>query len=334
MLGRLLPHLPGNNNPDILIGSSTSDDAGVYRISSDQALVQTVDFFTPIVDDPYDFGRISAVNSLSDVYAMGGRPLTALNIFCFPEGDLPEDVMLDILRGGAEICTQANVALLGGHSVSDKELKYGLSVTGVVHPDKVISNAGGQPGDALYLTKPLGTGLISNALMNGVAADDIIQSAVDSMIRLNRIPAELAVAVGVHAMTDITGFGLLGHLSEVIRASGLEAVISAFSLPVLPGAMQIAGSGSYFSGGERKNQSFVESTLVIDPGVEEAWVRLAVDPQTSGGLLIAISVEKCKDFEESMQEAGEKAWKIGCLEQGEPGRIRLQATYSESDSPS
>lgn len=205
--------------PNVLVGRSTADDAGIFRITEDTALVQTVDFFTPIVDDPGDFGRIAAANSLSDVYAMGGKPLTALNILAFPDGELDEDVLVNILMGGEQICEQAGVAMLGGHSVSDRELKYGLSVTGIVHPDRIITNAGAQPGDDLLLTKPLGSGLICTAMMNDAVDLSIVEKAVGSMIRLNRTASEEAVRFRASAMTDVSGFGLLGHALEMAKAS-------------------------------------------------------------------------------------------------------------------
>ena len=304
--------LPRSNHPNLLIGPDSLDDAGVYQVNESLALVQTVDFFTPIVDDAYDFGRVSAANSLSDVYAMGANPVTALNIVAFPEDDLPVEVLADILRGSADICETAGVAVAGGHSVSDKELKFGLAVTGLVDPrDGLLTNAGAKPGDILLLTKPLGTGLISNAMMNDAADSEYVMAMTEVMVRLNRAAAEEARRHGVSAVTDITGFGLLGHAREMAHASRVTVELQASALPALPGALDIAASGSYFSGGERRNLKFVQRSGRIHPEVPEAQKRLAADPQTSGGLLIAIPETEEAALRKSLERRGEKLWRIG-----------------------
>jgi selenide, water dikinase len=227
--------LPAQHDRDLLVGTSTADDAGVYRLSDDLALVQTVDFFTPIVDDPYDFGRIAAANALSDVYAMGGRPLTALNLVAFPLERLGPDVLAAILRGGLDVCEEAGVTVAGGHSIDDPEPKFGLAVTGLVHPREVLTNAGGRPADALVLTKPLGVGAISTAWKRGTASPGLLAAAVAVMTELNAAAAEAARDAGAHALTDVTGFGLLGHLHSLALASGVAAEIDAAAVPAIDG---------------------------------------------------------------------------------------------------
>lgn len=325
MLDRILGKPPARNDPDLLVGPSTFDDAGVYRVSDSLALVLTVDFFTPIVDDAHDFGRIAATNSLSDVYAMGGTPVTALNVVAFPDDKLPDHVLADILQGSAAVCEEAGVAIAGGHSVSDEELKFGLAVTGILDPgDGVLSNAGARPGDVLLLTKPLGTGLVANAMMNDAADDDWVRASTESMTRLNRVASELARAHNAHAVTDITGFGLLGHARELALASRVTARFSAEALPALPGALEVASSGSFFSGGEHKNRAFVERFAQIETSIPERLRRLAVDPQTSGGLLLALAPRDADMFSAAIAERGERAWRVG--EIVERGRFLLALT--------
>ncbi|MBZ0264784.1 selenide, water dikinase SelD [bacterium] len=311
MLDRVLPMLPKSTHPDLLIGTSTLDDAGVFRVREDLALVQTVDFFTPIVDDAYDFGRIAAVNSLSDIYAMGGKPITALNILAFPEGNLPEEVMVDILQGSALVCEEAGAAVAGGHSVSDKELKFGLSVTGVIHPDKVIRNNTANAGDRLFLTKPLGTGLLSTAMMNDAADPLHIENAINWMAMLNRDASVLAVKHSVSAMTDVTGFGLLGHLSEMIGSRDISVTLQTSKLPSLDGAFEVAESNSFFSGGERRNLKHVQEILDIASTVPYPLVRLVSDPQTSGGLLIALGESEAESFIDECTNRSIDCWEIG-----------------------
>ena len=272
---------------NVIVGIGTGDDAGVYRISESAALIQTVDYITPIVDDPFTFGRIAACNSLSDVYAMGGRPLTALNVVCFPTGKFTLDILTEILRGGLAAIEESGARLLGGHSVADPELKYGLSVTGIVHPDRVVRNDTPREGDALVLTKPLGTGVIATAIKAGQAAAGTVEPFVRSMTALNRTAAELMVAYGAHACTDITGFGLIGHAREMLGGNALELVIDAGSVPLLPGARE-AAAGGYIPGGMYRNRDFVGDLCSFTPAVSQATRDLVLDPQTSGGLLIAV----------------------------------------------
>jgi len=284
----VLADLPMQSHPNLLVGRGTADDAGVIRVRDDLALIQTLDFFTPIVDDPETFGRIAATNSLSDVYAMGGTPLTAMNIVCFPRQTLPLDVLRDVLRGGLEMIHQAGALLVGGHSVEDPELKYGLSVTGTVHPDRVITNAGAQPGDRLILTKPLGTGVLATAIKGGLATPEAEAEGVRWMTTLNRDAAEAMQEVGVHACTDITGFGLLGHSLELAVASGVTLELRASQVPLLSWARDLASMGM-LPAGSFANRKYCERAITVDDGVEPLLVDLLADAQTSGGLLIAVA---------------------------------------------
>ena len=254
--------MPKITDKNVLVGNSTADDAAVYRISDTLAIVETVDFFTPIVDDPYWYGAIAAANSLSDVYAMGGRPAFALNVVGFPRrsADTPLSFLKEILRGGAEKAKEAGIDIVGGHSIDDNEPKYGLCVTGFVHPDRIWRNVGGRPGDKLVLTKPIGTGIITTALRAGKADDQWVQSAVQSMARLNRTAAELASAVEVHACTDITGFGLLGHLREMLGQGDIGAQLTFSAIPILAGARELAVQG-FVPGGTSRNQEFLEACV-------------------------------------------------------------------------
>jgi selenide,water dikinase len=287
-LGRVMKTLPRIVDPALLVGSDTLDDAAVYRLTEDLALVQTVDFFTPVVDDPYDFGRIAAANAFSDVYAMGGRPLTALNIVCFPTDVLPLEYLSRILQGGAEIARQAGATIVGGHTIDDPEPKYGLAVTGLVKPGEQLTNAGAQAGDVLILTKPLGTGIIATAIKQGKASEESIAAATASMAGLNKEGAEVARTHGAHALTDITGFGLLGHLTEMCGAAGVGAQLWVERLPVLPGAADLATAG-VVPGGTRRNLEYVEAWTRFDPGLA-LWERyLCADAQTSGGLVLAVA---------------------------------------------
>jgi selenide,water dikinase len=277
----VLPRVPRLQSANVLVGFETSDDAGVYKLGEECALVQTVDFFTPIVDDPYTFGAIAAANSLSDVYAMGGRPLTALSILCWP-GERDLDDLEEILRGGAEKMVEAGCTILGGHSVKDEEIKFGYSVTGLVEPGRVWTNAGAKPGDELFLTKPLGTGIISTALKRGIARQEDVLAATESMLRLNRMPPDLAV----HGATDVTGFGLLGHAREMALASGVTIQIDAQAVPAFPGALDYAAQGAQ-PGGLKNNREFTEPCVRYARQVESSLDALLYDPQTSGGLLLA-----------------------------------------------
>jgi selenide,water dikinase len=286
-LEHVIGMLPSVEHPDLLVGSDTLDDAAVYRLTDEIALVQTVDFFTPVVDDPYDFGRIAAANALSDVYAMGARPLTALNIVCFPSGTLPLESLGRILQGGSAVARLAEVTIVGGHTIDDPEPKYGMAVTGLVVPGTEITNAAVRPGDVLILTKPLGTGIVATAIKQGKASPEAISEATEVMAELNKDAAEVARAHGVRAVTDITGFGLLGHLGEMCRASGVSMEIWFDRLPFLAAAQSLVRAG-VAPGGTGRNLEYVASWTVFDESLEQ-WQRLlAADAQTSGGLVLAV----------------------------------------------
>jgi len=269
------------------MGMERAEDAGVYRLRDDLAIVQTVDFFTPIVDDPCTFGQIAVANALSDVYAKGGRPLTAMNIVCFPVKAMDIAILRDILRGGLDKMREAGVVLIGGHTIEDAELKYGLSVTGVIHPTRVVMNNGARAGDRLILTKPLGTGIISTALKGGEASDAAVARATKSMAALNRKASELMLTVDVHACTDVTGFGLLGHACEMVEGTDVGFVIHAESVPFFPEARGYAEMGMV-PGGTTRNRDFRQRMVTIDKGVPDYMADILFDPQTSGGLLIAV----------------------------------------------
>jgi selenide,water dikinase len=289
-LGQVIEAMPRSDDPDLLVGNDKLDDAAVYRLSSTDALVQTVDFFTPVVDDPYDFGRIAAANAFSDVYAMGGRPLTALNIVCFPSATLPLEYLGRILAGGAEMAKAAGATIVGGHTVDDPELKYGLAVTGIIKPGEQLTNAAAAPGDVLILTKPLGVGIISTAIKAGTASLPAVIAATASMAELNRDAAKVARDHGVRALTDISGFGLLGHLTEMCRASGVGAEIWFDGLPLLLEAEALARQG-VVPGGTKRNLEYVQPWTSFAAGLEEWQKHLVSDAQTSGGLLMACSAE-------------------------------------------
>jgi selenide,water dikinase len=315
--------LPFQVHPDLLVGLEAPDDAGVYRLTPELALIQTVDFFTPVVNDPYQFGAIAAANALSDVYAMGGRPLTALNIACFPLKTTPADDLKAILRGGLDKLHEAGALLVGGHSVEDPELKYGLAVTGVVHPDKIFTKRGALPGDKLILTKPLGSGIIATALKGRLASATAEAAMIRVMSRLNRAAAEALEGLEVHAVTDITGFGLLGHGLEMAQASQAELTISAGRVPVLAFARQYAAMG-LVPAGSHANRRFCEKHLYVDPGVGQIEVDLLSDAQTSGGLLIALAAPHGRVLLDRLRERGvEEAAVIGEVTGAGMGRIRV-----------
>ncbi len=288
LLAPVVGALPQSSDPNLLVGTSTSDDAGVYRISEDLALVQTADFFTPIVDDPYDFGRIAATNALSDVYAMGGRPVCALNLVAWSIDELGSEMLSEVLRGGNDVVTAAGAVIVGGHTIDDREPKYGLAVTGVVDPAEVITNAGGRAGDALVLTKPLGSGAVTTALKKGLADESVLAGAVTVMTELNAAGARAARAAGVHGMTDVTGFGLLGHLHELALASGVTAVVQAAAVPAIAGVLELLEDDRSLAGGSRNNRRYAEEFASFDPSVDEVRRRLVTDAMTSGGLLVAL----------------------------------------------
>ncbi|MEN6414522.1 MAG: selenide, water dikinase SelD [Veillonellales bacterium] len=300
-LAGMLQQLPLQPDSRLLVGLETSDDAGVYQLDETTALIQTVDFFTPIVDDPYLFGQIAATNSLSDVYAMGGKPVTAMNIVAFPVCKLDTAVLLEILRGGLKKIKEAGAVLVGGHSIQDNEPKYGLSVTGIVHPRKILTNAGAKPGDALILTKALGTGVLTMAARaemfpQGVAA------AIRSMTRLNKSAAEVMGDFTIHACTDVTGFGLLGHLSEIVTASRVTAKINSRTLPILPEAKDAAAMG-FVPAGAYNTRGFLEH-IVFASDVAGSMEDLCYDPQTSGGLLMSVPAAESERLLADLQKAG------------------------------
>jgi selenide,water dikinase len=285
-LDQVLKSVPRAQDPNVLVGFDTSDDAGVYQLAPDLALVQTVDFFTPIVDDPYTFGAIAAANSLSDVYAMGGSPVSALSVLAYPaQGDL--DDLAEILKGGAAKMREASCAILGGHSVADDQIKFGYAVTGTVHPRRIKTNAGAQPGDALVFTKRIGSGVVSTALKRGIASAADVESSIAQMLELNRDACLAMLAFDVHACTDVTGFGLLGHAREMATASGVTLEIEVSAVRFLPGAVDYARRGA-LPGGLENNRDFVSCAVEVRAGVEPEIESLLYDPQTSGGLLISL----------------------------------------------
>jgi selenide, water dikinase len=306
--------LPAATAPELLVGSATSDDAAVWRISDQLALVQTVDFFTPVVDDPYDFGRIAAANALSDVYAMGGRPLTALNLVAWPLEQLGPDALREVLRGGMDVVRAAGAEVVGGHSIDDPEPKYGLAVTGAVHPDRVITNAGGRAGDALVLTKPLGAGAVVTARKRGHADDALLARAVETMAALNEQAGAAAVAAGASAMTDVTGFGLLGHLHGLARESGVAAQVDAAAVPALDGVERVLADGGGESGGSARNREYADGFASFDAGVAPWRARLVCDATTSGGLLVAIDPARASELPGPV---------VGRLVAGDPGAIAV-----------
>jgi selenide,water dikinase len=317
----VLNQLPGITDPNVLIGTKTADDAAVYRVNDDLAIVQTVDFFTPMVDDPYTYGQITAANALSDIYAMGAEPLFALNIVGFPANSLPLEVLAAILKGGADKAAEAGVSIIGGHTIIDAEPKYGLAVTAVIHPGKVISNAGARAGDRLILTKPLGTGIITAALKQGKASDDALAEATGVMIALNKGAAVAMVTVGVHACTDVTGFGLVGHLAEMVSGSGVGAEINFSKIPVISEALQLVRQG-IVPGSSIRNLEFIRDRLDIADGVSDDDLLVLADAQTSGGLLIAVSAEKADALRAELERQHVPLFEeIGAIVSDPSGRI-------------
>jgi selenide,water dikinase len=314
-LDPVLALLPRSDDPNLLVGTETADDAGVYRVAEDLAIVQSVDFFTPIVDDPYEFGRIAAANALSDLYAMAARPITALNVVAFSLQELGAQVLGEILRGGQDAVTEAGAVIVGGHSIDDPEPKYGLAVTGVAHPDRILTNAGGRAGDVLVLSKPLGVGVASTASKRGRAPDGLTDRAIAVMRELNRDASLAACDAGARALTDVTGFGLLGHLHELARASGLAAEVDAQAVPAIPGTLELlAGPDAPIAGGTRRNRAHAERFASFAEGVSEARRWLVCDAMTSGGLLAAVPAASAP---------AALGTPIGRLVTGEPGHIRV-----------
>ncbi len=290
-------------HPDLLVGIDNHDDSAVYKLSDEIAMVQSLDFFTPIVDDPYTFGQITAANAFSDIYAMGARPITALNIVGFPVDDMDNEILKDILRGGLNKIEETGAVLAGGHSIKDDELKYGLSVTGIVHPDKLISNKGAQAGDALILTKALGTGIVATALKQKIAPDNQVDTMIDSMTQLNKYAAEIAVNYPINAMTDVTGYGLIGHLLEMLDASEVDARIFADQLPLLPGTLEWAAK-NVIPAGLVANHKFYKPRVAIGSKISRIMELIAVDPQTSGGLLMSVPHDSAQALLDDLQAHG------------------------------
>jgi selenide, water dikinase len=307
VLAQVLGGLPEIDDPNVLVGNATADDAGVYRLNDDLALVLTVDFFTPIVDDPRSFGRIAAANSLSDIYAMGARPLSALAIAAFPEEGLPVTILSEILRGGAEKAREAGISVIGGHTIKDPEPKYGLSVTGVVHPDRVVRNSTAKAGDLLVLTKPLGTGILTTARRRDLLRDEDLAAAVASMEMLNRAASEAMIETGVSAATDVTGFGLIGHLREVTTASGIGAEIDSAAVPLFDEVIDLAARGCA-PGGTKTNLDQALSAGVTFADSVSPELRLGLcDAQTSGGLLIAVPEDRAERLLGELAKRGVEA---------------------------
>ena len=285
------------------MGIAGAEDAGVYKLTEDLAVIQTLDFFTPIVDDPYTFGQVAAANALSDVYAMGGRPITAMNIVCFPVKTMDMAILKDILKGSLDKLMEAEVTLVGGHSVEDNELKYGLSITGIIHPNKVLRNTGARAGDKLILTKSLGTGIINTSLKGDMASDEAVAKAIDCMTTLNRTASELMPDYDVSACTDVTGFGLLGHACEMVEGTDIGVKIYAQSVPYIPEAAEYAKMG-FLPGGLHRNRDFREHMVQIEQSVPEYLQDILYDPQTSGGLVIAVSESHAAGLLKKLSDAG------------------------------
>jgi selenide, water dikinase len=314
-LREALRDLPEPTDPNLLVGANTADDAAVYRLGPDLALVQSADFFTPIVDDPYDFGRIAGANAMSDIYAMGAEPMLALNLVAFSLAEHGHETLGEILRGGHDIAEEARVAIGGGHSIDDPEPKYGMAVTGTVHPDEVVTNAGGRPGDELHLSKPIGGGLVTTAAKRGLADDELVERGVATMTELNADASRRAVAAGATAMTDVTGFGLLGHLHELCAASGVAARVDAAAVPVIEGAEALATDERCIAGGSRRNAADAERFTAWSVAVSAERRTLLTDAMTSGGLLVAVPVERAADA---------PGVRIGELIEGSPGRTEVE----------
>jgi selenide,water dikinase len=308
--------LDSPSDPRVLVAADHADDAGVVKLTDDLAIVQTADFFTPIVDDPYAFGRIAATNALSDIYAMGGEPVSALNLVAYPLATLGGELLAEILRGGADAVAAAGASIVGGHSIDDPEPKYGLAVTGTVHPDRVLTNSGGRAGDALVLTKPLGAGAVATAIKRGLADGELVERAIEVMTTLNAAAAEQARAAGAHALTDVTGFGLLGHLHELAEASGLAAVLDAAAVPAIDGVLELLADERALAGGSKRNRADAEDWTTFLDDVPEPRRRLCCDAMTSGGLLAAVAPERASEID---------GWVVGRLVEGAPGTISVLA---------
>ena len=311
------------DHPDLLVGMDSPDDAGVYRITGDIAIIQTVDFFTPIVDEPYWFGQIAAANALSDIYAMGGKPVTAMNLVGFPSGKMDIGILREIIKGGIDKLNEAGVVLVGGHSVEDSELKYGLSVTGLVHPGKVLLKKNLKAGDRLVLTKPLGTGIINTAIKAGLATEELIGRVTSLMAALNKNAAGIMAKFDVHACTDITGFGLLGHVAEMLEGTGVGIEIRASQVPVITEAFEFASMG-FVPAGTHKNRDFRKDMVEFSPGIDNVMKDILFDPQTSGGLLISVSKTEASALVNELKNAGvPESAVIGNVVASPAGKIRV-----------
>jgi selenide,water dikinase len=334
VLAQVLRELPPIDDPNVLVGTSTADDAGVYRLSDTLALVQTVDFFTPIVDDPYAYGAIAAANALSDIYAMGARPISALAIVAFPE-ELDVSVLGEILRGGCDKAREAGINVIGGHTIKDDEPKYGLAVTGIIHPNRILRNSTARPGDVLFLTKAIGTGILTTARRSDAIPEDALREAVQSMMTLNRSAAEAVESVEAHAATDVTGFGLVGHLGEMLAPSRIGADIDASSVPVLSGALDLARAGTA-PGGTRANLAqALEAGVQFDPGVDDAMRLVLCDAQTSGGLIVAIAPDDAARFERAVKDRGIPiAARIGRVSASPGLRVHVEQVAGEAPADS
>lgn len=317
--------MPLISDPHLLTGYEHAEDAGVYKISADLALVQTVDFFTPTVDDPYTFGLIAAVNAINDIYAMGGKPLTAMNIVCFPIKTMDKSVLKEVLAGGLAKMREAGVLLVGGHSVEDNEIKYGLAVTGTIHPDRVLFNHGARPGDKLILTKPLGTGIVSTALKAGAVSEPLLDQSIACMTELNKSASELMLACGdIHSCTDITGFGFLGHACETIEGSDVGLRISSSTIPILEGVQDLVETG-YLPGGLYRNRNFRISQIEKAPSCPDWIFDVCFDPQTAGGLFFSLPQAKARGLVETMRANGmADAAIVGEVVNAHPGKITIE----------
>ncbi len=322
-LTQVLRHLVPVEDPNALVDSTTGDDAAVYRLADDRALVVTADFFTPIVDDPYDFGRIGAANALSDIYAMGATALFALNLVAFPRALLGEGLLDEILRGGGDVCREAGIPVLGGHSIDDPEPKFGLVAVGEVHPDRIVTNAGARPGDVVVLTKPIGSGIIATAVKADAARPEVVARAVEVMATLNRGAAEAMRIASPTAVTDVTGFGLLGHLRNLARASGVRAVVEASAVPLLDGALDLAVAG-HVPGGTKRNLTDLAADLEWNDGVDGELRTVLGDAQTSGGLLVCVPRERADTLLRALAGRSPVATVIGRIEEGRAGSVVVE----------
>ena len=302
-IAQVLSSLPPQTDPNLLVGTNTHDDAGVYRITPDLCLVQTIDFFPPVVDDPFAYGQIAASNALSDVYAMGGQPLTALNLLGYPDDQLGPEWMRDILGGGAERCRAANCTIVGGHSVRDTEIKFGMAVTGTVHPDKIVANSGAKPGDVLVMTKPLGTGFVTTAAKKSVCPDGLYKAAVSSMIALNKVGRDAMLEIGVHAATDVTGFGLAGHSLEMAEGANVTLRFQLANLPLFPGLAEIDWE-QFKTRAVKSNKEYVDPHTSIEGPPDLLRLTACYDPQTSGGLIIACPPERVEKLIRRLKDLG------------------------------